>query len=315
MRDIVFKCVVGSHLYGTNIEGSDTDVKTIFFPTAKQILVQKIPHVVSNGDVDEEFFSISKFLKLLYEGQTTCFDMIFAPAQQRLIVDSRFSELSETMTSLINKDCGAFVGYCKTQAIKYGNKGQRLEALLAAQEFFSQWNSNPPDIQEVMQELNEGLLTSYPTLCRTFVRTLANNVMVEYFECCGRSVPLGASVKEAARIFRKAVSQYGKRVNSTFDGKDWKALMHAVRVGEQCIELLDTGHITFPRPNADYLRLIRLGRLDFSEVSDLIDHNLERIEISKKNTFLPDKPPSHVLEQAIAEIHAQIVRKFFNSAA
>jgi hypothetical protein len=39
----------------------------------------------------------------------------------------------------------------------------------------------------------------------------------------------------------------------TQEGVDWKALSHAVRVGTQALELLKTGHVTFPLPNAAHV--------------------------------------------------------------
>ena len=44
MREIV-RMVYGSHLFGTNIESSDRDFKSIFLPSARTILLQKVRHV------------------------------------------------------------------------------------------------------------------------------------------------------------------------------------------------------------------------------------------------------------------------------
>ena len=49
-------------------------------------------------------------------------------------------------------------------------------------------------------------------------------------------------------------------------GYSIKNAYHAIRLLEECIELLETGSITFPRPNADFLRKIRHGQAAVEEV-------------------------------------------------
>lgn len=36
--DIIFRCIVGSHAYGTNVEGSDIDEKFIYIQTPEDVL-------------------------------------------------------------------------------------------------------------------------------------------------------------------------------------------------------------------------------------------------------------------------------------
>ena len=69
----------GSHLYGTDTEESDLDIKAVYLPSARDILLQQVQPVISESrpkahrekntaeDVDLEFYSPEKFLKLLAE--------------------------------------------------------------------------------------------------------------------------------------------------------------------------------------------------------------------------------------------------------
>jgi predicted nucleotidyltransferase len=81
----------GSHLFGTATPQSDIDLKGVYLPKARDILLQRVKpsHVFSPpkargqknspGDVDREIYSLQRFLSLLAEGQTTALDMLFAP--------------------------------------------------------------------------------------------------------------------------------------------------------------------------------------------------------------------------------------------
>jgi hypothetical protein len=81
----------GSHLYGTDTPLSDLDLKGVYMPPARDILLQRVKPVISvnppkpagqrnaPGDVDREYFSLQRYLGLLAEGQTMALDMLFAP--------------------------------------------------------------------------------------------------------------------------------------------------------------------------------------------------------------------------------------------
>ena len=81
---VIYQTLFGSRLYGTVVEGSDTDYKGIFLPTAEEILLGNPPKVYTNttqAGVDSEFYSLSRYLDLLAQGQTVALDMLFAPAE------------------------------------------------------------------------------------------------------------------------------------------------------------------------------------------------------------------------------------------
>src|SRR5262252_9423728 len=81
----------GSHLYGTDTSDSDLDLKGVYVPEARDILLQRVkPSVTSGrekgagernrpGDVDREYYSLQRYLALLAAGQTMAIDMLFAP--------------------------------------------------------------------------------------------------------------------------------------------------------------------------------------------------------------------------------------------
>src|SRR3989344_9151158 len=81
----------GSHLYGTNTPESDLDIKGIYPPSAKEILLQKIAPVLIQSrkkqhgekntatDTDYELYSPEKFLLSVAKGQSFALEMLFAP--------------------------------------------------------------------------------------------------------------------------------------------------------------------------------------------------------------------------------------------
>lgn len=74
------------------------------------------------------------------------------------------------------------------------------------------------------------------------------------------------------------------------DGIDWKATMHAVRIAAEAKELLLTGAITFPRPEAERLIQIRTGQVPYKEVEELIEKGLADIKDAETHSTLSNKP-------------------------
>jgi uncharacterized protein len=75
-------------------------------------------------------------------------------------------------------------------------------------------------------------------------------------------------------------------------GYDTKYAMHAVRLGLQGIELLNTGRITLPVPEPDraYLRSIRSGQRPLADVLDAIGETEARLIQLRNSTAIPGEP-------------------------
>lgn len=89
----IIRIQFGSHLYGTSTPTSDLDFKSVYVPNARSILLGKAKGSISvkrpkaegeknyAGEVDEEAYSLQRYLGLVSEGQTVALDVLFAPPQ------------------------------------------------------------------------------------------------------------------------------------------------------------------------------------------------------------------------------------------
>jgi len=146
MENTVVRIEFGSHMYGTNTSASDHDYKSVYIPCADDILLQRVKgstgHKVkryeheknSPEDTDDEAYSLQRYMTLLAEGQTVVIDMLFAPKQ--IISSPLWDYIRANKDRLLTKKSAAFVGYCRTQANKYGIKGSRVAAAKQAMELF-----------------------------------------------------------------------------------------------------------------------------------------------------------------------------------
>ena len=310
MRQIL-RTKFGSHIYGTNLPTSDTDYKAIFIPNAKDIILQRAAqHQLNNTktdstkrneatDVDDEAFSVQRYLKLLCEGQTVALDMLFTPDSFYDHQTAVWQEIKKNKDKFLHKGVSAFIGYTKQQANRYGIKGSRVRVLRTILGLLDECNPNAKlleykdgfrariygnEFSNPMPEL-EGHAAF--TICRA-----PNGKHEEHLEVCNRKIPFHATVKYAKEVFQKIFDEYGHRalLAEKNEGLDHKALMHAVRVAHEARELLLTGNITFPRPEKDLLLKIRTGSLPYKQVEEIIEEGLTSLVETQAKSILPEKP-------------------------
>ena len=318
----------GSHLYGTDTPESDLDLKSIFLPSAREIVLGRYSKTLNvsrpkqaferntKDDVDMESFSLDRFLDLLTQGQTVALDMLFAPLGMCRYASSEvwmFSEVYNNRVQLLNRNVNSFVGYAKQQAAKYGLKGFRVGALRATTELLASLPLH--DKLKLHKEALDAFVSEH---------TRDNGAPIKYtegqgpngeseilFECCDKKVSLNANVKYAKSIYDKMFEAYGHRalLAEKNEGVDWKALSHAVRVNSQAQELLLTSQITFPRPDRTLLLQIKKGELPYKQVSEIIEQGLENLKEAQLNSILPEKPNYEWADDFIYSIYSDIVRK------
>lgn len=304
----------GSHLYGTATPKSDLDFKSVFIPDDKSILLGRVQNVIVENtktdssarntadDIDRECFSLQKFLALLAQGNTVALDMFFAPLDSVIEFDPLWVELKNNSDKLLSKQCQSYIGYCRTQANKYGIKGSRMAAAQAATLIFSELVrlGKPTDRVGDAVLCLEAELGGLEHVEFVDITNPAGAV-VRHLSVCGRKVPFTQTVKEAHAVYSRLYNEYGTRAQQAKDNQniDWKAVSHAVRVGRQAVELLDTGHITFPRPEAAHLVAIKTGQLPFDAVAEEIEQLLADVEDAAAKSTLPERPDQSFIDQIV----------------
>lgn len=116
---IIFECVSGSHMYGTNIEGSDTDIRGVFIQPTEDVLGTRYISQVSDEKNDVTFYEIGRFIELLREGNPNILDILNAPEDciiyKHDCFDKYFPDPSVWITSKLKH---SFTGYAWSQIKK-----------------------------------------------------------------------------------------------------------------------------------------------------------------------------------------------------
>jgi hypothetical protein len=325
--NLCFKMLFGSHLYGTNTPESDKDYKGVYIPSKKELFLGRSRPTISISrskehaerntaeDVDQEYFSLARYLELLTQGQTVALDVLFGYRQTTLDAGKSFEVMHEIYYNrhrLISKNVSAFMGYARQQAAKYGIKGSRMDALKRTAELLETLDLDTT-LEQNVAWLN-GLIRESSDLISLEKTPLIEIIMCRgpkgatdapHLHINGRKIPFHAKVKYALEITNKMLNEYGKRAQKAHlaGGVDWKALSHAVRVNSQAVELLRTGHITFPRPDRELLTKIKTGQLPYEQVAEVIEQGLVDVVSAQQRSSLPEKPDLELADEIILDAY------------
>lgn len=317
----------GSQLYGTSTPESDIDLKSVFVPPARDILLQRVRETVTDkrpkqpfeknvaGDVDREAYALHRYLGLLAEGQTVALDMLFAPSWSMVSQPAPlWHEIVANRNRLLSRRSASFVGYCRTQANKYGIKGSRVHAVRNIVEWFDREIAKHGHLAklEVAADSLEAFIAERK-LDHTAVIQIehpASGRSLMHLECCNRKAPFSTSLKDTRAIYARLLDEYGGRalMAERNEGIDWKALSHAVRVGNEALELLSTGKITFPLPNAAHVLEIKRGLVLYAKVAEEIEDLLEAVDDAQAISVLSDKPDRGFIDDLVESAYWQEVR-------
>lgn len=315
----------GSNLYGTSTPTSDLDFKGVHLPSGRNILLGRPENVIERNIVskiegldknapdaiDEQSYSVQKFFDMLMKGDTVATEILFAPIEAVVLpIHPLWWEVKRTGTQLINRQCKGFVGYCVRQAAKYGIKGGRMNAVKKLVDWLT---------DECRSGSTAMKLGDFESHLKAFAETTEhcewkniphpNGKECWHIVCCDRAMPMTATINAARAVYEKVWENYGERARAamTNEGIDWKAMSHAVRVAEQAIELLETGKITFPRPNARWLLDIKLGLLPYSVVSEQLEQLVAAVHVASERSSLPEaSDPALADEMVLALYRAQL---------
>lgn len=312
-------------MYGTNTENSDRDFKEVYIPGGREILLQRVTAARSRGpvkaasekngpgDVDTQSFSVGKLFNMIAKGDIIGCEMIFTPPGSVIYKDPIYDTILAHKSIFLSKKVDGYVGYCRQQANKYGIRGSRIAAVrgllkILDDEINITARGGHNKLSHIWGELSAYANETEHCSILDIPNGSTGQSML-HLECCDRKAPITITMGEAYRIYRRVFDEYGHRALAAEknEGIDWKAISHAVRVGNQAIELLRTHAITFPRPEAADLLSIKRGERDYKEVAKQLDELLQEVMKASEESTLPDEPNWEAIDSLTINMHRKML--------
>lgn len=297
----------GSHLYGTNTETSDLDYKGVYQASLSEILLNKVAEHLdfntksagcseknTSEDRDLQYKELRKFINDALAGQIYALDLLFAPEKFWIKSSDIWEDIVSNRAELLSSNIKPFVGYARQQAAKYGLKGSRLAEVMRFRDFLK-------DISEPSTVILEEVLDKFTESEYVFMDFSRPTT---YFKVLEKSFQLNTKVSVALQNLEIWISKYGQRTVQAMndEGVDYKAVSHALRCMWQATELLSSGFMTLPLPQADFLREVKLGQHKFSELQTLLSEGLDSLNEIK--SVLPEQPNVDFFEKRILDYYS-----------
>ncbi|MDR3400979.1 MAG: hypothetical protein P4L99_00660, partial [Chthoniobacter sp.] len=261
------------------------------------------------GDVDREIISLQRYLDLVAEGQTMALDMLFAPDWAMITPPAPlWREIQAATPRLVSRRASSFLRYCRQQANRFGIKGSRVAAARTALALLTDAEAEHGTTARLAAI--EAELTSFAQTREHVALTdllPSSGQAIRSLDLCGRKMPLSIAIKSAREIAQRLVNEYGQRALQAErnEGVDWKALSHAIRVGQEALELLRTGRITFPLRSAAQILAAKKGERPYQVVATEIERLLVEVEAAAATSTLPDAPDQAFIDELVMRAHRE----------
>lgn len=349
---IIFKTIVGSQAYGTNVEGSDIDIKGVYIQTPMEILTFGYKEEIEVTK-DEKYYEVRKFIELLGSANPTVLEMLFMPEECVLELTPEFQLILDERSKFITKKCRhSFGGYAIQQIKKAKGLGKKinwekgdmvrktpldfcylwsnksgnstplsdvLKGGIYKQEFFgvaaidhirdgynlyydfpAAYPGRPDDapygLKGLINENSNSLkLSSIPKGIEPFSFMHYNKD--GYTQHCNAYKEYETWLKERNTQRYVDIEGHGQKI----DGKN---MLHCQRLIDTGIEIANQHVINVRRPNGDYLRSIRKGKVDLQTLLDNADAALEVMDEAFKNSSLPDDIPTGIQQELLTKVRS-----------
>ncbi len=315
MKNIILLTLGGSHAYGTNIEGSDLDIRGCALNSKSEILLGNGFEQVSDKKTDTCIYSFNKLVPLLTNVNPNTIEMLGCKKEHYLYLSDVGQELLDNSSIFLSQKCvHTFGGYANQQLRRLDNKVARDITQTQQEKHIL------GSIKNAMYSLKEKYGLTDDEMFKLYVDASDKpNFESEIFADVKLSHhPLRdfKTLSEELNNIIRGYSQFGKRNEvAASHGKLAKHMMHLVRLYYMCFDILENEQIVTYRENEhDLLMSIRDGAFldendnpipDFNELLNSLE---KRLEYDKKNTNLPEKPDYDRIDDFVMSVNEKIVK-------
>lgn len=280
--NIIAITMYGSRLYGNYTEDSDYDIKGVFIPSKREILIgprnDNISFKEEEDNAEVQLISIHAFIDLLLKGDPMAISMLNANEESILYRSAIFSSLMNAKSQFYTSDMTNMFGFAKSQVMRYSNRAHQYAAIQGVIDALSDL-----DPEKRLYDVRDTL--HFSDLAYIIPSDCPEKHPHDFYYICGRKYSMIMRVCKLKGILEESLSRFSERAKSAAvdnDCVDWKSIAHAVRIATEIIEIYQTGNITYPCKAADFFLRIKKGEFDYkANIEPLIESLFATINIYK----------------------------------
>lgn len=313
--NIILLTLGGSHAYGTNVEGSDVDVRGCALNAKDEILTNKNFEQFVNENTDTTIYAFNKLITLLSNVNPNTIELLGCKPEHYLYLSPIGKELLDNRSLFLSKKCiHSFGGYANAQLRRLDNKAVRLVSQSDREVHILHSIENAAyTFKDKYFQLDDDMIKLY------IDKSEQEEYDTEVFMDINlKHYPL-RDYKNMWSEMNNIVKEYGKvgkrNQNAIEHNKLAKHMMHLIRLYLMCLDILNDGKIiTYREKDHDFLMDIRNGkyldenRQPTAEFFDIVDDLESKLDKAKQTTDLPDNPDYKKINEFVASVNERIVR-------
>ena len=307
-NNIILLTTGGSHAYGTNIEGSDLDIRGIAIERPSEIIGLSNFEQFENRETDTVIYGLRKVINLLLNCNPNVVEMLGTKEEQLFICNKHGRLLRDNVDLFMSKKAvHSFGGYATAQLRRLQNALARdnYPQQQKEQHILNTINSQLMTIQDRYKDLDNGNLDLYIDKSdkEDYESEIFMSISLENY-------PL-RDFKNIYSEMNNVIRDYGK-LNHRNSKKDEKHLlkhaMHLIRLLQMGTEILQgKGVNTHRESTLPLLMDIRNGKYSYDEIFELVDVYEKEFKYAGDNTNLPTKPNYNRIEELVMEINKDVI--------
>jgi uncharacterized protein len=272
---LIMRTVAGSYLYGTNIETSDIDYRGVAFEPVESLLgLNPFEQYVSpkEDEIDEQIYGLRNFTHLALKNNPNIVELLFVP--KPLYENAYWREIVKVREYFLSRRVAkTFVGYAVSQA-------KRIEG-------HHKWMSGQPPVKPDGRDYGLMDIDGTPKWTDYNRKQAYENALIKY-----QQYKTWLDNRNPARHDLEEKWGY-----------DTKHGMHLIRLLQQGMELLDTGYLTLPRPNAKTLLEVRNGCFTYDDLMGWMEKAIVDIDNMTKVSVLPENPNYNKVHDVVMNLN------------
>ena len=129
-KNIILLTLGGSHAYGTNVEGSDVDLRGCALNSKEEILTNKNFEQFVNEDTDTTIYAFNKLIALLTNCNPNTIELLCCKPEHYIYISPIGQEFLDNRHLFLSKKCiHTFGSYANSQLKRLDNKAMRLTSI------------------------------------------------------------------------------------------------------------------------------------------------------------------------------------------
>ncbi|MBM7836342.1 nucleotidyltransferase domain-containing protein [Clostridium sardiniense] len=306
--NIILLTLGGSHAYGTNVEGSDLDIRGIAVERPKEIIGLSSFEQFENRETDTVIYGLRKVISLMQNCNPNVIEMLGTKDNQLIICNKYGNLIRDNLDLFLSKKAiHSFGGYATAQL-------RRLQNALA-RDSYPQEEKEKHILDSIKNQLNS-IEDRYKNLengnLKLFLdKSDKEDMDQEIFMSINISDYPLRDFKNIYSEMNNIVKDYGK-LNHRNSKKDElhlnKHAMHLIRLLIMGKEILEgKGVNTYRGKEKDMLLDIRSGKYTYNEIFEMVDKYDSEFKYAAENTNLPEKPNYKKIEELVMQINKEVI--------